>query len=323
MTTEEILKQYQTNLKYSISGNKYVLARYDFQNANSDELSDLAKNIIDFTNKIKGELNDLMAQKTECLHIDRIKGEIRYIRPYAITKVICLQNQIKHNSDLPQDFFIKDKTLYMVNTVGFNIPEGTNARMGTHTDFERVLYALSIFESLEVKNLALLKTKDYNFTPDCLGFIYELNKNYGRDFITVQELNIVEKDFDNTIFSLIEKLQPEWKSRRIKTMEFAHINIKNNLDSFHKIDTVMIQGKIKFTHTCCGIAGSTEIITPPETDLKCPHCYNKMVLRRGIGFSNSGTHTFTAYCSNCDDEVQFSDSKLWKVCLDIAQHKEG
>ena len=327
MTTEEILKQYQTNLKHSISGRKYVSDRYNFQDIKSSEVNEIAKSIIDFTKKFKKEFKELEDQKAECLHLDRIKGEVRYIRPYAITKLICLQNKIKHNSDLPQDFFIKDNTLYMVNTVAFNVAQGTNAPLGCHTDFERVLYALSIFESLEVKNLAFLKTKDYDVSLECLGFIYELNKNYGRDFITVQELNVIEKDFDDKIFSLIEKLTPEWKSGKIKTIESANINLKNNLDSFKHIETVMIQGKIKFTHTCCGIAGSTDIITPPETqennNLKCPNCSNKMVLRRGIGFSNSGTHTFTAYCSNCDEEVQFSDSELWKACLDIALNKEG
>ena len=216
MTTDEILKQYQTSLKHSIAGHKYISDRYDFKSIDNTALPDLAKNIVDFTKSFKKEFKEEETQKAECLHIDRIKGEVRYIRPYAITKLICLQNRIEHNSDLPPDFFIKDNTLYMVNTVAFNVSQDTNSNTSSHTDFERILYALSIFESLEVKNLAFLKTKDYNVSPECLGFIYELNKNYGRDFITVQELNVIEKDFDNKIFSLIEKLNHEWRSGRIR-----------------------------------------------------------------------------------------------------------
>ena len=79
-----------------------------------------------------------------------------------------------------------------------------------------------------------------------------------------------------------------------------------------------------------GMASAVNEVTCPKCGyplradaVKCPNCNNKMVLRRGIGFSNSGTHTFTAHCQNCDKEVQFSDSELWKECLDIALNKEG
>ena len=175
-------------------------------------------------------------KKTNFCHIDRIKCEIRFIRPYIIAQVIMLQNNIKYDDTLPPDFFVKNKTLYMVNTIAFNVPYGSNSRRGILTDFERVLYALTIFESLELDNLILLKSKDYEFSPECIKFIEERNKNFDNEVISIQDIGLSEKDFDNCMNNLIESANPEWKSGSIKIMEHANINLRENFNIFSNLE---------------------------------------------------------------------------------------
>ena len=156
--TDTILKSYDENLRHSIVGNKHISDKYDFSNIKSEQLSKLAENICKLTIKAKVQMAELYRKKTDFCHIDRIKGEIRFIRPYIIAQIIRLQNNIKYDDTLPLDFFAKDETLFMVNTIAFNVPYGSNSRRGILTDFERVLYTLTIFESLELDNLILLKS---------------------------------------------------------------------------------------------------------------------------------------------------------------------
>lgn len=230
--TNTILKSYDENLRHSLVGHKHISDKYDFSDIKSEQVSKLAENICKLTIKAKVQMAEFYKKKTDFCHIDRIKGEIRFIRPYIIAQVIRLQNNIKYDDILPPDFFVKNKTLYMVNTIAFNVPYGSNSRRGILTDFERVLYALSIFESLELENLVLLKSKDYEFSPECIKFIEELNKNFENEVISIKDLGLSEKDFDNCIFDLIESIKPEWKSGRIKNMEHTSINLKEKINVF-------------------------------------------------------------------------------------------
>lgn len=234
--TNTILKSYDENLRHSLVGHKHISDKYDFSNIKSEQLSELPENVYKLTVKAKVQIAEFYKKKTDFCHIDRIKGEIRFIRPYIIAQVIRLQNNIKYDDTLPPDFFVKDKTLYMVNTIAFNVPYGSNSRRGILTDFERVLYALTIFESLELDNLILLKSKDYEFSPECIKFIEELNKNFNNEVISIQNLGLSEKDFDNCMYDLIESVNPEWKSGGIKTMEHANINLRENLNIFNKLE---------------------------------------------------------------------------------------
>jgi len=233
--TDAILKSYDENLRHSLVGHKHISDKYDFSDIKSEQLSKLAENVYKLTVKAKVQMAEFYKKKTDFCHIDRIKGEIRFIRPYIIAQVIRLQNNIKYDDTLPPDFFVKNKTLYMVNTIAFNVPYGSNSRRGILTDFERVLYALTIFESLELDNLILLKSKDYEFSPECIKFIEELNKNFNNKVISIQDLGLSEKDFDNYMYALIEYSNPEWKSGGIKTMEHTNINLRDNLTYLKKI----------------------------------------------------------------------------------------
>ncbi len=234
--TNTILKSYDENLRHSLVGHKHISDKYDFSNIKSEQLSELAENVYKLTIKAKVQMAEFYKKKTNFCHIDRIKGEIRFIRPYIIAQVIMLQNNIKYDDTLPPDFFVKNKTLYMVNTIAFNVPYGSNSRRGILTDFERVLYALTIFESLELDNLILLKSKDYEFSPECIKFIEELNKNFDNEVISIQDIGLSEKDFDNCMNNLIESANPEWKSGSIKTMEHANINLRDNFNIFSNLE---------------------------------------------------------------------------------------
>ena len=79
--------------------------------------------------------------------------------------------------------------------------------------------------------------------------------------------------------------------------------------------------KMILTWTVCGAAGSTKEIEPPEINKLCPMCNKKMVLFKGIGFHNSGTHTLSAKCPACNKIENFKNYELWKECLDIALKK--
>lgn len=234
--TNTILKSYDENLRHSLVGHKHISDKYDFSNIKSEQLSELAENVYKLTVKAKVQMAEFYKKKTNFCHIDRIKGEIRFIRPYIIAQVIMLQNNIKYDDTLPPDFFVKNKTLYMVNTIAFNVPYGSNSRRGILTDFERVLYALTILESTDYKKLVLLKSKDYEFSPECIKFIEELNKNFDNEIISIQDLGIIEKDFDNSMYELIESINPEWKSGSIKTMEHANINLRENFNIFSNLE---------------------------------------------------------------------------------------
>ena len=78
--------------------------------------------------------------------------------------------------------------------------------------------------------------------------------------------------------------------------------------------------KMALTYTCCGMAGKTTEITPPDINKLCPECNNPMNLIDGRGFSNSGTHTFVAECTKCQHKEKFSDYELWKECLEIERN---
>ena len=233
--TDTILKSYDENLRHSIVGHKHISDKYDFSNIESEQLSGLAENICNMTKKAKEQIEELCKKKAEYCHIDRIKGEIRFIRPYIIAQIIRLQNDLKYDDTLPLDFFAKDESLFMANTYAFNVPYGSNSRRGILTDFERVLYGLTILKSTNYKKLVLLKTKDYEFSTECIEFIENLNENFNNEVISIQELNLVENDFDNCMCKLIRQTNPEWKSGRIKTMEYAKINLMDNLNIFNKI----------------------------------------------------------------------------------------
>ena len=79
--------------------------------------------------------------------------------------------------------------------------------------------------------------------------------------------------------------------------------------------------KMTITWTCNGAAGSTKEIEPPEINKLCPRCNKKMVLFKGIGFHNSGTHTLSAKCPACNKIENFKDYELWKECLNKALKK--
>ena len=70
--------------------------------------------------------------------------------------------------------------------------------------------------------------------------------------------------------------------------------------------------KMKITWSCCGAAGGSAEITPPQIDRICQKCGYKMELIDGRGFINSGTHTFLAQCPECGEKEKLDDTKLWE-----------
>ena len=111
--TNTILKSYDENLRHSLVGHKHISDKYDFSNIKSEQLSELAENVYKLTVQAKVQMAEFYKNKMDFCHIDRIKGDIRFIRPYIIAQVIRLQNNIKYDDTLPPDFFVKDKTLYI------------------------------------------------------------------------------------------------------------------------------------------------------------------------------------------------------------------
>lgn len=60
--------------------------------------------------------------------------------------------------------------------------------------------------------------------------------------------------------------------------------------------------------------GTTEEINPPETNIECKTCGEKMVLKSVIGLIHSGTHKFISECPNCKSKREFCDYELWQKC---------
>ena len=226
----KVLDKYSANLRLTLFDNKFVSDRYDFSGLDSRESEKLAKEIVILNKKEKYKIKEYEQNLINTCQIDRIDGEIRFIRPYVLAQLLKLYNGIDCNKELPPDFFIKRRTLFMVNTLAFNVPEGSSAN-NNMSDFDRVLYGLNVFESTNLKELCLLHTRDFSFSEKCQEFIDNINRCNLKEFIKVKQIEVSEKFLDEAILDLIEKINPAWK-RRANNTEFTKINLKDNLKRF-------------------------------------------------------------------------------------------
>lgn len=60
--------------------------------------------------------------------------------------------------------------------------------------------------------------------------------------------------------------------------------------------------------------GTKVDINPPQTDIQCPNCEEKMDLIFGFGIIHSGGNHFVAECPKCKTKTDFSDNNLWLKC---------
>ena len=63
-----------------------------------------------------------------------------------------------------------------------------------------------------------------------------LSRLMNNEVISIQDIGLSEKDFDNCMNNLIESANPEWKSGSIKTMEHANINLRENFNIFSNLE---------------------------------------------------------------------------------------
>ena len=168
MITDEFLNTYRDNLTWAIKNNDFACEEdyYDIESINKDDLPDLAKNIVDITREVKRKIEDSFLEETCHLDITVKERTVMFVLPLAIVNVICLQYKIKRRRGFPSNCFIKDKTLFWLKT-----PYFLTGCEKVKPDIANILYALAMFESLEVTRLALLKTGDDEFSPESLDFI--------------------------------------------------------------------------------------------------------------------------------------------------------